>query len=156
MKIRIIKRVLTVAAVLISGSAIAYTDDKEEIICKKPKYYDFSLPEYKESEKIEVAPESEFEFKISVWSDPETIRLTAKKMKLDYTVESTTTFHRVKSKLPADLIGTFARIDAYVKAELKCHEQVGWLVKIADKKTEGDSTAVSTASESNAPAPTSK
>lgn len=134
MRTTIITSVLTIAIGFLSGSALAYEDERLEETCKKPKFHDFSLPIYQEPEKIEVAPESAFEFKISVWSNPDTIKLTARKEKIPFTVESNSSFHRVKAKLPADLNGKFARINAYVKAVLGCDEQAGWLVKIADKK----------------------
>jgi hypothetical protein len=153
MKIKIIKFALTIAALCINGAAIAYEADIEEEVCKKPKYTDFSLTEYKEPEKIEVAPESEFEFKISAWADPSTIKLTARKEKVDFTVESTSTFHRVKAKLPASLNGKFARIDASVKAVLGCDEQKGWLVKIADKAPEAAAPAPQANEEASSPAP---
>ncbi len=136
MKTKIIKFALPIAAVLMTGTAFAYEEDIAENLCKKPKYTDFSLPEYKEPDKIEVAPESEFEFKISVWSDPKTLKLTGKQEKINFTVESTTTFHRIKAKLPASLTGKFVRIDSIVKAELGCYEKEGWLIKVADKKPE--------------------
>lgn len=116
-----------------SGAVLAYEDEKLEEVCKKPKFHDFSLPVYHEPEKLEVPPEAEFEFKISSWSNPDTIKLTAKKEKVPFTVESNSSFHRVKAKLPASLNGKYARIDASVKAILGCDEQAGWLVKIADK-----------------------
>ncbi|MGR8980006.1 MAG: hypothetical protein ACU84H_07960 [Gammaproteobacteria bacterium] len=156
MNTKIIKFALAFVAVSASGAAIAYEDEKVEQFCKKPKYYDFSLPEYKEPEKIEVAPESEFEFKISVWSDPETIKLTAKKEKLDFTVDSNSSFHLVKSKLPASLNGKFARIDASVKALLGCDQQSGWLVKVADntKQEAAPASEPSPPAEESAPAAT--
>ncbi|MGZ8095239.1 MAG: hypothetical protein ACXWUD_03235 [Methylosarcina sp.] len=154
MKIKIIKFALTIAALCINGAAIAYEADVEEDVCKKPKYTDFSLTEYKEPERIEVAPESEFEFKISAWADPSTIKLTAKREKIDFTVESTSTFHRVKAKLPASVTGKFARIDASVKAVLGCDEQKGWLVKIADKAPEAAAPAPQATEEASSPAST--
>lgn len=153
MKIKIIKLALTIAALGINGAAIAYEEDIKEEVCKKPKYTDFSLTEYKEPERIEVAPESEFEFKISAWADPSTIKLTARKEKVDFTVESTSTFHRVKAKLPASLTGKFARIDASVKAVLGCDEQKGWLVKIADQKQETAAPAPQINEEASSSAP---
>jgi hypothetical protein len=163
MNTKIIKFALTLAALLVSGSAAAYTDEKLEVACKKPKFHDFSLPEYKEPDKIEVAPESQFDFKVSVWSDPKTVKLTGKNEKIPFTVESTTTFHRVKAKLPASLTGKFVRINAGVKAELGCDEQDGWLIKVADKKPIADTAgsepnpaappASETAPEQNGPAP---
>lgn len=155
MKTRIIKFALVIAAIFTNGTAIAYEADFSEDVCKKPKFTDFNLTEYKEPEKLEVAPESEFEFKISVWADPTTIKLSGKREKIDFTVESTSTFHRVKAKLPARLNGKFARIDASVKAILGCDEQAGWLVKIADKKPEANTSAAqpeNSAPQANMPA----
>lgn len=153
MKIKIIKLALTIAALCMNGAAIAYEADVEEDVCKKPKYTDFSLTEYKEPERIEVAPESEFEFKISSWADPTTLKLSARREKVDFTVESTSTFHRVKAKLPPSLTGKFARIDASVKAVLGCDEQKGWLVKIADKKQEPAAPALQINEEAPSSAP---
>lgn len=151
MKTRIIKFALTIAIVFVNGAAMAYEEDIQEDLCKKPKYTDFTLPVYKEPEKIEVAPESEFEFKISAWSDPKTIKVSAKNENIPFTVESTSTFHRVKAKLPASLNGKFARINASVKAVLGCDEQGGWLVKVADKKPEASISVTPSSAESSPP-----
>ncbi|WP_020564903.1 hypothetical protein [Methylosarcina fibrata] len=153
MKIKIINFAFTLAALCLNGPALAYEADIEEEMCKKPKYTDFTLTEYKEPERIEVAPESEFEFKISAWADPTTLKLTARREKVDYTVESTSTFHRIKAKLPSSLNGKFARIDASVKAVLGCDEQKGWLVKIADKTPESAAPAPTVNEEAPSPAP---
>ena len=110
MKTKIIKTALALVAVLASGTELAYEEETQKEYCKKPKYYDFSLPLYKEPEKIEVPPESEFEFKLSVWSDPEGIKLTARNENLPFTVESNSSFHLVKSKLLPGFTGKFVRI----------------------------------------------
>ena len=67
------------------------------------------------------------------WADPSTIKLTAKKQALPFTVESTSTFHKIKAKLPASLNGNYVRIDVSAKAVLGCDNKEGWLVKVADK-----------------------
>lgn len=125
---------IVLSAVFFTGSVYGYTPDDKEEACKKPKYREFSLPEFKAPENAEVPPESEFSFTLSVWANKETIKLTAKKQPIPFTVETTSTFHRVKAKLPAALNGQFVRIDATVKAILGCDEQMGWLVKVAEKK----------------------
>jgi len=122
-----------IAAVFVNGAAFAYSPEMEEQYCKKPHFTDFNLTEYKAPENVEIAPESELSFKVSVWTNPETIKLTAKKQALPLTIESTTSFHRVKTKLPAEFNGSFVRINATAKAVLGCHEEVGWLVKVAEK-----------------------
>ena len=128
---KMFKAAIFIVAVLFNATASAYSAGEVEEVCTKPKFRDFSLPVYKEPEKIEVAPESEFSFMISPWADPDTIILTAKGQPLAFTVESNSSFHRVKAKLPAALTGNYVRIDASVKAVLGCGDQDGWLIKIA-------------------------
>jgi hypothetical protein len=124
---------LFIAAALLTDTASAYEPGKTEEICKKPQFREFNLPVYKEPEKTEVPPESTLSFMLSAWANPETIKLTAKNQPLEYTVESNTSFHRIKAKLPASLNGQFVRINARATAVLGCYDQTGWLIKIADK-----------------------
>ncbi|MGJ0516956.1 MAG: hypothetical protein ACR65O_14535 [Methylomicrobium sp.] len=132
MKTKIIKFTSVMAILLAAQTATAYEDEKVEDLCKKPKFTDFTLKEYVEPEKAEVPPESSFEFKVSAWSNPDTIRLTGKNEKIPFTVESNSSFHRIKAKLPASLTGKFVRINAAVKAVLGCEEKEGWLIKISE------------------------
>jgi hypothetical protein len=124
---------LFIAAALLTGTANAYDPGKTDEICKKPQFRDFNLPVYNESERTEVPPESTLSFMVSPWAKPDTIKLTAKNQNLEYTVESNSSFHRVKAKLPAALTGQFVRINAKATAELGCYDQTGWLIKIAEK-----------------------
>ncbi|MFZ2171403.1 MAG: hypothetical protein WAW61_17415 [Methylococcaceae bacterium] len=130
-KSKMFQSALFIAVVLFNGTAIAYTPEELELNCKKPHITDFNLTEYKAPDNIEIAPESEFILKISAWADPSTIKLTAKKQALPFTVESNSSFHKVKAKLPATLNGSFVRIDVSVKAVLGCHNEEGWLIKVA-------------------------
>jgi hypothetical protein len=135
MKKNALRKIAIGFALLLSASAVhAYSADDTKPICKKPRFTDFSLVQYKEPEKLEVAPESEFFFKISVWSNPETLTLTAKSQPLPFKVESTTTFHKITAKLPPEVTGQFVRFNANVKSVLGCDESIGWLIKVADKK----------------------
>jgi hypothetical protein len=124
---------LFIAAALFAGTASAYDPGKTDELCKKPQFRDFSLPIYQEPEKIEVPPESTFTFIVSPWAKPDTIQLTAKNENLKYTVESNSSFHRVKAKLPASFNGQYVRINVTAKAELGCYDKNGWLIKVADK-----------------------
>lgn len=130
---KMLKSALFIAAVVFGGAASAYSPEELEQACKKPRFTDFNLPEYKAPANIEIAPESEFVVKISAWVDPTTIKLTAKKQALPFTVESTSTFHKIKAKLPASLNGNFVRIDVSAKAVLGCDDKTGWLVKVANQ-----------------------
>ena len=130
---KIFRSVLCITAIIFSASAAAYSPEELEKACKKPKFTDFNLPEYKAPSNIETAPESEFIIKISAWADPTTIQLTAKKQPLNFTVETTSTFHKIKAKLPASLNGNFVRINVSAQAITGCDDAFGWLVKVADK-----------------------
>jgi len=130
---KMFKSALFIAVVLFNGTAAAYSPEELEQACKKPHFTDFNLTEYKAPDNIEIAPESEFIIKTSAWADPSTIKLTAKKQALAFTVESNSTFHKVRAKLPASLNGQFVRIDVSVQAVLGCDNKTGWLVKVADK-----------------------
>lgn len=131
--ITMFKSACVFAMVLFSATAAAYSKEDDEEACKKPQFRDFTLPEYAEPEKLEVAPESEFTIMLSPWADPKTIKLAAKKQPLEFSVESNSSFHRIKAKLPPELTGKFVRIDTSVKAVLGCTEKDGWLIKVADK-----------------------
>ena len=131
---KILKSALFTTALLFSAVASAYSPEELAKACKKPKFTDFNLTEYAAPENIEVAPESEFFIKISVWADPSTIKLTAKKQALDFKLESNNTFHKITAKLPASLNGDFVRIDVSAKVVTGCSDKDGWLIKIADKK----------------------
>ena len=130
---KMIKSTLFIAVVLFTGQAAAYSPEELEQACKKPRFTDFNLTEYKAPDNIEIAPESEFIIKISAWVDPTTIKLTAKKQPLPFTLESTSTFHKIKAKLPAALNGNFVRIEVSAKAVLGCGDKEGWLVKVANQ-----------------------
>ncbi|NOT11718.1 MAG: hypothetical protein HOP23_07810 [Methylococcaceae bacterium] len=131
---KVSKWVMCIAIVLSNGVANAYSPEMQKEVCKKPKFREFDLPEYKAPDYPEVAPESEFSFTLSAWANPETIKVMAKKQPVPFTVETTTTYHRVKARLPASLTGQHVRIDVSVKAVLGCDDQTGWLVKVAEKK----------------------
>lgn len=124
---------LFIAAVLFANTTYAYEVGKTDEICKKPQFRDFSLPVFQEPEKTEIPPESTLTFIASPWTNPETIKLTAKNQELEYTVESNSSFHRVKATLPAAFNGQYVRINVSAKALLGCSGQNGWLVKVADK-----------------------
>lgn len=113
------------------GTAMAYSPDEKEVECKKPRFTDFNLTPYNATDNIEVPPEAEFIIKMPAYANPETIKLTVKGQPLPFTLQSTSTFHKITAKLPASLNGQFARINVGVTAILGCDDQTGWLVKIA-------------------------
>lgn len=130
---KMFKSALFITAVLFCNTTSAYSPEELAKDCKKPKFTDFNLTEYKAPDNIEIAPESDFIIKISAWADPDTIKLTAKKQPLEFKVESNTSFHKISAKLPASLNGNFVRIDVSAKSVTGCDDKDGWLVKIAEK-----------------------
>lgn len=129
--------VLGVLSMLVNA-AWAYTDDKPQEICRKPKFRGFNLPTYHAENKIEVPPEAELSFTLSGWTDPKTIVVTAKKQPLTLTIEDKMSFFRVKAKLPASLNGKFVRVNASAAAVLGCSSRTGWLLKVANAVPAGD------------------
>ena len=131
--IKIIKSSLCIAIILNTSIASAYSPEEAEKMCKKPRFTDFNLTEYKAPSNIETPTEAEFIIKVSAWADPSTIKLTAKKTPIAFTTESTSTFHKIKAKLPASLNGEFLRLDVSAKAILGCEDKTGWLIKVANQ-----------------------
>lgn len=121
------------AALVFNVTASAYNDDKIDEYCKKPKFTDLSFKTYMEPEKAEVPAESQLSFRLSTDSDLETLVVSTKKGVLSTKVDTNSSFHKVSFTLPADLTGSIIRVNAQVKAILKCEEKVGWLIKVADK-----------------------
>ena len=131
--IKIVKSAVYMAILLNIGTASAYSPEELEKSCKKPRFTDFNLSEYKAPSNIETQPEAEFIIKISPWADPGTIKLTAKKEPLAFTLQTTSTFHKITAKLPASLNGDYVRIDISAKAVLGCDDKTGWLIKVANQ-----------------------
>jgi hypothetical protein len=132
---KMLKAVLFTAVILANGAAFAYSPDELKKECHKPKFTDFTLTEYKAPENIETAPESEFSFRASAFTNPTSIKLTIKNQKIPFTVESTSSFHQVNAKLPAEYTGKYVRLNVTAAVfDGICHEEMGWLLKITDKK----------------------
>lgn len=149
----ITKSILLMAVLLASGAVNAYSPEELEKECHKPKFTDFTLTEYKAPELIETPAEVEFSFKVQAFTSPESIKLTIKKQPLPFTLESNSSFHKVKAKIPAEFTGKFARLDVSAKViEGECHEAAGWLLKIADKAPASTDAAAEQAAPESTPA----
>jgi len=130
---KLTKSVLLTTLLLMNGATFAYSPDELEKECHKPKFTDFTLSEYKMPDQHQVAPETEFSFKVPVWTNKDTIKLTVKNQAIPFTIESNNSFHKVKSKLPAEFTGKFLRLNVSAKViDGVCHEETGWLLKVAD------------------------
>ena len=134
MKITITLRLIAACLLVIAhGTANAYEEEKEKETCQKPRFSDFTLPIYSAANPVEAAAESEFSFKISPYSNLETLSLSAKKNQLTFKVDSNSSFHKITAKLPAEFNGQFVRINARVTAVLGCYDAAGWLIKVANQ-----------------------
>jgi hypothetical protein len=133
---KILKSLLLFSALMMSYSALAYNGKPVDEQCKKPRFDRFSLPTYKASERIEVAPESEFSFRLSSKVAAETLKITIKKKAVKYTIENKNSFYLITSKIPAEYTGKFVRINTSVTAKLDCKGRGGWLIKVADAKVD--------------------
>ncbi len=131
MKITKIIQYTLLTYTVLNTAAWAYSPDKEEEECKKPHFRDFSLPVYVAPENKEVSPESEFTIMMSPWTDPKTIKLTAKEKKINFALESNDSFHRLTAKLPAEFSGHFVRLNLSAKAVTGCEGKDGWLLKVS-------------------------
>ena len=133
---KILKSLLLFFALIVSYNASAYNGKAVDEQCKKPRFDHFSLPIYKVPERIDVAPESEFSFRLSSKVAPETLKLTIKGKPVNYQIESNNSFYRITSKIPAEYTGKFVRINATVTAKLECKGRGGWLIKVANAKVD--------------------
>lgn len=81
----------------------------------------------------EVAPESDITFNVFGFDKPENLEVTVKKIPVPITTEFKDPFYVVRGKLPAELKGTYARINVRLKSPIvKCISEDGWLVKISE------------------------
>jgi hypothetical protein len=124
-----IKLLLSLAALTFACSALAARDDEDDKKknCKKPKFYD-----YTPMHLATVAPEAEISFKVARAKGPEYVQVDVKKIPVKLTSENKEMYILVKSKLPAELRGTYARINVRAEADGGCHIEDGWLVKISE------------------------
>jgi hypothetical protein len=127
---------------IFAETVVAYSADTDKAQCKKPKFRKFKPPH-----KSEVAPGTEISFHVTHVVEPESIKVTAKKIPVDIAVEDKNAFYSVKGKLPESLQGTYARISIKAGTETGCKEQGGWLLKIteaaeADEKPAAENESV--------------
>jgi hypothetical protein len=151
---KLTKSVLLTTLLLMNGATFAYSPDELEKECHKPKFTDFTLSEYKMPDQHQVAPETEFSFKVPVWTNKDTIKLTVKNQAIPFTIESNNSFHKVKSKLPAEFTGKFLRLNVSAKViDGVCHEETGWLLKVADTAPAPVAAETAPVTTETAPAP---
>lgn len=96
--------------------------------CLKPKLAKFT-PEHLAT----VAPGSDISFVALNISHPEQIVIKIKEIPVEFDSEYKEPYYLIKTKLPASLHNTAARIHIKVNAKSShCEAEGGWLVKISD------------------------
>ena len=95
--------------------------------CSKPRFTDF-VP----ADKSEVASGSQFSFRASGNTHPETIKVTVKGVPavIEVGPKSPGTSVTVHGSLPAELKDTYAKI--LIEAQSNCKGSGSWLVKITE------------------------
>lgn len=81
----------------------------------------------------EAPPGSDLSFNAFGFDKPENLEVTVKKIEIPITTEFKDPFYVVRGKLPAELKGTYARINVKLKAPTpRCISEDGWLIKITE------------------------
>lgn len=125
-KTNLLKTLLLVNLVLSSTLAAAAGDEKKD--CRKPRIKSVTPPHLSE-----VQPESEFTFTLPVWTNPEKVTMTVKKIPTELSIENHNSFFLARGKIPPQLSATYARFSVRAEAELGCVKHDGWLYKIAER-----------------------
>lgn len=130
--IKSVRNALALAMIFFVGSVHAFEVGGARHDCRDPKFKTFSPPERVKKEPIpEVDPESEISFTVSGNASPESIRVTAKKQKLEAKILDKMSFYQVSAKLPAAFNGKFVRINMWATdKDGKCTGKDGWLIKV--------------------------
>lgn len=79
-------------------------------------------------------PGSQFSFIVTNIHSPKQVKVTVKKMPVEFTAEFKDPFYLITGKLPETLKNTMARIEVKVDAKRpSCGAEGGWLVNIAEE-----------------------
>ncbi len=117
---------------MFAGTALAYGTNSSDNGCKKPKFRTFE-PEH----LSEVDPETTISFHVSNWADPTTIKAETRKIPLQLKIIDKMNFFVATAKMPASIIGKYARIHVRAKAkEGGCTGKDGWLLKVREAAAE--------------------
>ncbi len=93
--------------------------------CNKPNFTQFT-PAHLEV----VQPQSTFSFVVSASVNPETIKVSVKKIAVDITINNINNSYEVSGILPESLINTYARVVIKAIGTNNCKGDAGWLLKI--------------------------
>ena len=77
-----------------------------------------------------VAPQSEFSFKVSALTNPDSIQVNVKKLPVSVTIKQEGNAYLITGTLPATLQDTYARVNINATGTNGCEVKDGWLLKI--------------------------
>ena len=111
---------------IFSSNLLAYgSSSSSKKVCKKP-----TMNEFTPIHLTVVAPQSEFSFKASALTNPESIKVNIKKQAVPVTVKKEGNAYLITGTLPATLQDTYARVNINATGTNGCEGTDGWLLKI--------------------------
>ncbi len=121
-----IKLVTLFMLAFFSTHLLAYgSSSSSKKACKKPKISQFTPPHL-----TPVKPQSEFSFKISASTNPDSIQVNVKKQAVEVNIKQDGNTFWVSGVLPETLQDTYARVAIDATGNNGCKATDGWLLKI--------------------------
>jgi len=121
-----IKLLVICMLTVFSANASAYgSSSSSKKACKKPK-----MSQFTPANLTVVAPQSEFSFQTSALTNPDSIKVSVKKLSVEVTIKAENNSYLVTGKLPASLQGTHARVKINATGTNHCKASDGWLLEI--------------------------
>lgn len=125
---RITKIIIILTLSVLSGNVLAYgSSSSSKKACKKPKFTQFTPPHLEI-----VTSQSEFSFRASRLTNPDSIRVRVKKQPVEVSITQINNAYLASGKLPASLKGVYARVEINAKGTNNCQGSDGWLLHIKD------------------------
>lgn len=120
------KLIMVFILTVFSSNLLAYgSSSSSKKACTKPKFTQFTPPHL-----AVVAVQSEFSFQASMLTNPDTIKVSVKKILVEVTINKENNAYSVSGKLPESLTGTYARIKIDANGTNNCKGSDGWLLNI--------------------------
>ena len=109
-----------------SSNLLAYgSSSSSKKACKKPE-----MSQFTPAHLAVVAPQSEFSFKASALTNPESIQVDVKKQAVEVIIKQQGNAYLITGTLPAELQDTYARVNINATGTNGCKGSDGWLLKI--------------------------
>ncbi|MDH5640939.1 MAG: hypothetical protein OEY28_06560 [Nitrospira sp.] len=90
------------------------------------------IPFSRETNNVEVPPNSEFSFLISKEAAPNSVKVTIKGESVPVTVHPQLNGALIKGKLPPSVKGKYIRVEIAAKGPSGCDRLDGWLLKVGN------------------------